>query len=84
MIDVSEICRVPILMVDVRLFAVMRLKAREKPSGSCHMTLPEIRRIEYMHYLTDLCESEYYILLDYYAASSDNFSPRFRDKYSVP
>jgi hypothetical protein len=33
-------------MVDIRLFEFMRLKPREKLSGSRHMTLPEIRRIE--------------------------------------
>jgi hypothetical protein len=46
MIDVSETCRISILMVDIRLFAFMRLKAREKLSGSRHMTLPGIRNIE--------------------------------------
>ena len=46
MIDVSETCRILILMVDIRLFAFMRLKAQEKLSGPRHTTLPEIRNIE--------------------------------------
>jgi len=37
-----------------------------------------------MHYLTDSYKSEYCILLDYYAASSGNLSPTFRDKLSFP
>jgi hypothetical protein len=46
MIDVPETGRIPVLMVDIRLFAFMRMKGREKLSGSRHMTLPGIRSIE--------------------------------------
>ena len=46
MVDVSETCSISILMVYIRLFGFMRLKARKKLSGSRHMTLPGIRSIE--------------------------------------
>jgi len=53
MIDVSETCRIPILMVDIRLFAFTRikLKARGKLSGSRHMTLQEFVALNYLYAL---------------------------------